>query len=503
MHAERFDALVTFAGCDKSLPGHAHGRGPAQPAVGVPLRRLDPARPATTARRSTSSSVFEAVGAHAAGTIDDAELDAIERNACPTEGACAGMFTANTMASVAEALGMSLPGSRVAAGRRPPPRRLRLRQRRGRGAPARGRHPAPPDHDQGGVRERHRRGHGARRLDQRRAAPAGHRRRGPGRARRSTTSTGSAARVPHIADTKPARQVPHDRHRPHRRRARGACAQLLDAGPAPRRLPHRDRQDRGREPGRPRPARARRRRSIHPLDRPRSTPIGGIAVLTRLAGAQGRGGQGGRHRRSTASRAPARVFDGEDGGHGGDPGRRASSPATSSSSATRAPRAGPGMREMLAVTGAMKGAGRGGDAALVTDGRFSGGTHGFCIGHVAPEAVDGGPIAFVARRRPHRHRRRRPRTIDLLRRRRRARPPPGRLEAARAPLHDGRAGQVRPAGPGRRAGRHHRGLSLTGLAPPRRGVGPRTEADRPDQTTARAGAASMTVRARSVSPLLV
>jgi dihydroxy-acid dehydratase len=60
------------------------------------------------------------------------------------------------------------------------------------------------------------------------------------------------------------------------------------------------------------------------------------------------------------------------------------------------PKGGPGMREMLAVTGAMKGAGRGGDCALVTDGRFSGGTHGFCVGHIAPEAVDGGPIAFVA-----------------------------------------------------------------------------------------------------------
>jgi len=60
------------------------------------------------------------------------------------------------------------------------------------------------------------------------------------------------------------------------------------------------------------------------------------------------------------------------------------------------PKGGPGMREMLAVTGAMKGAGRGADAALITDGRFSGGTHGFCVGHVAPEAVDGGPIAFVA-----------------------------------------------------------------------------------------------------------
>jgi dihydroxy-acid dehydratase len=60
------------------------------------------------------------------------------------------------------------------------------------------------------------------------------------------------------------------------------------------------------------------------------------------------------------------------------------------------PKGGPGMREMLAITGAMKGAGRGADAALVTDGRFSGGTHGFCVGHVAPEAVDGGPIALVA-----------------------------------------------------------------------------------------------------------
>ena len=60
------------------------------------------------------------------------------------------------------------------------------------------------------------------------------------------------------------------------------------------------------------------------------------------------------------------------------------------------PKGGPGMKEMLAVTGAMKGAGRGADAALVTDGRFSGGTHGFCVAHVAPEAVDGGPIALVA-----------------------------------------------------------------------------------------------------------
>ena len=137
------------------------------------------------------------------------------------------------------------------------------------------------------------------------------------------------------------------------------------------------------------------------------------------------------------------------------------------------PKGGPGMREMLAITGAMKGVGRGGDAALITDGRFSGGTHGFCIGHVAPEAVDGGPIAFVEEGDRIRidvvdH------TIDLLvddatLAERRA-----GLEAARAPLHQRRAGQVRPARLGRRARRHHRGLSAFGVAlrKPRRGTLP-------------------------------
>jgi dihydroxy-acid dehydratase len=91
---------------------------------------------------------------------------------------------------------------------------------------------------------------------------------------------------------------------------------------------------------------------------------------------------------------PARVFDGEDGAMDAilagsiEPGEVVVI-------RYEGPKGGPGMREMLAVTGAMKGAGRGGDCALVTDGRFSGGTHGFCVGHVAPEAVDGGPIAFV------------------------------------------------------------------------------------------------------------
>jgi dihydroxy-acid dehydratase len=132
---------------------------------------------------------------------------------------------------------------------------------------------------------------------------------------------------------------------------------------------------------------------IHPLTDP-IHDIGGIAVLTgslapkgavvKVAGIDFDRFEG-----------PARVFDGEQaameeilrgGINAGD----------IVVIRYEGPKGGPGMREMLAVTGAMKGAGRGGDAALITDGRFSGGTHGFCIGHVSPEAVDGGPIAFVA-----------------------------------------------------------------------------------------------------------
>jgi dihydroxy-acid dehydratase len=131
---------------------------------------------------------------------------------------------------------------------------------------------------------------------------------------------------------------------------------------------------------------------VHPLSDPLHT-VGGIAVLkgtlapkgavVKVAGIDDLGFEG-----------RARVFDGE------DPAMAAVLDEQIEAGDIvviryEGPKGGPGMREMLAITGAMKGVGRGGDAALITDGRFSGGTHGFCIGHVAPEAVDGGPIAFV------------------------------------------------------------------------------------------------------------
>nr|MDQ3641693.1 dihydroxy-acid dehydratase [Actinomycetota bacterium] len=200
-----------------------------------------------------------------------------------------------------------------------------------------------------------------------------------------------AARVPHVADMKP-----HGRyHMSDLDRIGGipvVMRELLDAG-----LLHGDCMTvSGRNVAEnlaalapPAPDGA----VVHPLTNP-IHPVGGIAVLTgslaprgavvKVAGIDVNRFEG-----------TARVFDGEEGAMAAILAGRIQ-PRDVVVIRYEGPKGGPGMREMLAVTGAMKGAGRGADAALVTDGRFSGGTHGFCIGHVAPEAVDGGPIALVA-----------------------------------------------------------------------------------------------------------
>src|ERR1700704_125493 len=113
MHAERMDALVTFAGCDKSLPGMLMAAARLNlPSVFLYGGSILPGRYKDQALDIVS--VFEAIGACAAGTITENELGEIERRACPTEGSCAGMFTANTMAAISEAIGMALPGSSAA-----------------------------------------------------------------------------------------------------------------------------------------------------------------------------------------------------------------------------------------------------------------------------------------------------------------------------------------------------------------------------------------------------
>jgi dihydroxy-acid dehydratase len=133
---------------------------------------------------------------------------------------------------------------------------------------------------------------------------------------------------------------------------------------------------------------------VHLLDAP-IHPEGGINILRGSLAPLGSVVKvAGLTKEQQTFEGPARVFDGEDGAMSEILAGNIQ-PGTVLVIRYEGPKGGPGMREMLAITGALKGAGRGADCALITDGRFSGGTWGFCIGHVAPEAVDGGPIAFV------------------------------------------------------------------------------------------------------------
>jgi dihydroxy-acid dehydratase len=390
MHAERFDAMVTFAGCDKSLPGMlmAAARlnlssvflygGSILPGKGPRGEALD------------IVSVFEAVGARAAGTLTDEELGLIERSACPTVGSCAGMFTANTMASVAEALGMALPGSASPAA--VDPRRDELARESGR---------AVIGLLEAGIRPRDIMTKAAFENAIAVTMALG----GSTNAVLHLLAIAYEARVeltlddfdrvgrriPHIADTKP-----HGRYHMVDLDGVGGVPvvmrALLEGG-----LLHGDCLTvTGRTIA----------ENLDALDtaapdgqvvRPLSQPLhrdGGIAILrgslapegavVKVAGID-----------QDRFEGLARVFDGEDlameailAG--------AIAPGTVLVIRYEGPKGGPGMREMLAVTGAMKGAGRGADCALMTDGRFSGGTHGFCVGHIAPEAIDGGPIGLVA-----------------------------------------------------------------------------------------------------------
>jgi dihydroxy-acid dehydratase len=389
MHAERFDAMVTFAGCDKSLPGMLMAAARLNlPAVFVYGGSILPGR--LGAEALDIVSVFEAVGAHAAGSLSDAELSLIEHNACPTAGSCAGMFTANTMAAVAEAIGMSLTGSAS------PPA---VDARRDQYAYDSGR--TVVDLLASGIRPRQIMTKAAFENAIAVVMALGgstnavlHLLAIANEARVDLTLDDFnrvGARVPHIADTKP-----HGRyHMTDVDRIGGVpvvMRELLEAGLIDGEcltVSGRTVAENLAAADPPVPD----GEVVHRL----SAPIhadGGIAVLSGSMAPHGAvvkvAGIDTPHFEGTA-----RVFDGEQGALEAIL-AGSIEPGTVVVIRYEGPKGGPGMREMLAVTGAMKGAGRGGDCALITDGRFSGGTHGFCVGHVAPEAVDGGPIAFVA-----------------------------------------------------------------------------------------------------------
>ncbi|OBH30938.1 dihydroxy-acid dehydratase [Mycobacterium sp. E342] len=393
MQAERLDGSVLLAGCDKSLPGMLMAAARLDlAAVFLYAGSILPGRAKLsdgTEREVTIIDAFEAVGACARGLMPREDVDAIERAICPSEGACGGMYTANTMASAAEALGMSLPGSAA-----PPAtdyRRDGFARRSG-----------------AAVVELLRRGITARDILTKEAfenaiavvmAFGG-----------STNAvlhllaiaheaevaltlddfSRIGSKVPHLADVKP-----FGRHvMSHVDQIGGvpvAMKALLDAG-----LLHGDcltvtgqtvaENLAAIDPPDP------DGKVLRALDNP-IHPTGGITILRGSLAPEGAVVKSAGFD-SDVFEGTARVFDGE----------RAALDALEDGTITKGdavviryegPKGGPGMREMLAITGAIKGAGLGKDVLLLTDGRFSGGTTGLCVGHIAPEAVDAGPIAFL------------------------------------------------------------------------------------------------------------
>ncbi|MEA2534121.1 MAG: dihydroxy-acid dehydratase, partial [Actinomycetota bacterium] len=388
VHAERLDGVVTIAGCDKSLPGMVMGAVRLNlPTVFLYGGTIMPGR--FHDRDVTIQDVFEGVGAHDAGTMTDEELHDLESSACPGAGSCAGHYTANTMAAAVEAMGLSLPGSAS------PPA---ISERRAEFAFASGM----------AVVEQLRTGLLPSDIVTRRSLE---------NAIAVVMATGGSTnavlhllaiahesgipldlddfdaisrRVPHIADLRPAgRFVMADFDRVGG--VQVVIRELLEAG-----LLHGDAMtvngktlaenalSFGGEPDGD---------VVRPLSAP-IHPTGGTVVLRGSLAPEGAvckavGMEG------TEFRGRARVFDSEQDAFA----------AVAEGSIVagdvvviryEGPKGGPGMREMLAVTGAIFGRGLGKDVALITDGRFSGATHGFSVGHVAPEAADGGPIALVA-----------------------------------------------------------------------------------------------------------
>jgi len=390
VHAERFDGFVGLAGCDKSIPAMLMAAARLNlPSVFVYNGSILPG--VHKGNNIDITTVFEAVGACAAGTMTRDEVDEIERAACPGEGACGGMFTANTMSSIAEALGMSLPGTAS-----PPAIDSR------RDADARRAGEAVVNLLRLGIYPRD--------IMTKKAFE---------NAIAIVNALGGstnavlhllalaneagvklslddfnriAARVPHIADTKPGGRY----HMTDIDRIGGVpvvMKHLLDAG-----LFHGDVMTCTGKTMAENLAELRPPAPDNDVIRTVSQPIhaeGGINILSGSLAPNGAVVKvAGLSNDQKSFDGVARVFDGEDGAMAaimaGD-----IKPGTVLVIRYEGPKGGPGMREMLAITGALKGAGRGADCALITDGRFSGGTWGFCIGHVAPEASDGGPIAFV------------------------------------------------------------------------------------------------------------
>src|SRR5579883_1963632 len=394
--AEAFDGLVAIAGCDKSLPGMMLAIARLNiPAVFLYGGTILPGR--FQGRDVTIVDVFEAVGAHAEGLLSADELHQLECVACPGAGSCGGMYTANTMASCVEALGMSLPGS--ASVPAIDPRRIEVCRKTGE---------AVVRLLRDGIRPRDILTREAFENAIATLVAMGGSTNGVLHLLAIAREAGVpleladfdriARRTPHIADMHPGgRYLMVDLDR-----VGGVSVvlrELLDggllhggaltvAGSTMAEVLRAVRRPEGQE-------------VVRPLSRP-VAPTGTLAVLSGSLAPEGaviktaglRRQTFGGPARAQAVRGPARVFDREEDAFEAIVRGRVSR-GDAVIIRYEGPKGGPGMREMLAVTGALIGAGLGEDVALITDGRFSGGSHGFVIGHVAPEAAAGGPLAVV------------------------------------------------------------------------------------------------------------
>ena len=382
-----FDGVVALVGCDKTIPGAVMALARLDvPGLVLYGGSIAPGR--FDGRDVTIQDVFEAVGAHAAGRMTAADLQRLEDNACPGAGACGGQFTANTMATVCEFLGISPMGSGMVPALDPAKDDvarevgalavdLVRRERRPREIITR----IAIENAIAAIAATGGSTNGVLHL----LAIA----REAGVAVDLDLFGQISASVPILADLKPGgRFVATDLYRAGGTRLVARRLQQLgllrpDAITVTGRTIAQEAADAVETPG---------QEVVRPAERPIS-PTGGLAILRGNLAPDGAVVKTSGHTRRY-HRGPARVFDGEEAAFQAVQNGKIQ-PGDVVVIRYEGPRGGPGMREMLAVTAAIVGAGLGETVALVTDGRFSGATYGLMTGHVAPEAAVGGPIAAL------------------------------------------------------------------------------------------------------------